>query len=59
MLLTAGTRPGRYEIRAQLGAGGMAEVYPAEDRKLRRKVAIKLLPPGAGEGLRAEVRGQR
>src|SRR6266498_2357519 len=41
--LAAGTRLGRYEIRSQIGAGGMGEVYLAEDRRLGRKVAIKLL----------------
>ena len=42
--LTTGTKLGRYEIRSQLGAGGMGEVYLAEDTKLNRKVAIKILP---------------
>src|SRR6266700_1961060 len=44
MTLPAGTKLGRYEIRAQLGAGGMGEVYLAQDTKLDRKVALKLLP---------------
>jgi serine/threonine protein kinase/Tfp pilus assembly protein PilF len=39
-----GTRIGPYTIEAQLGAGGMAEVYLADDAKLDRKVAIKFLP---------------
>jgi serine/threonine protein kinase/Tfp pilus assembly protein PilF len=44
MTLTAGSKLGRYEIRSQLGAGGMGEVYLAQDTKLDRKVALKILP---------------
>ncbi len=47
MPLAAGTRLGRYEIRALLGAGGMGEVYLAHDTTLRRDVAVKLLPGDA------------
>src|SRR5437867_11327660 len=43
-MIPAGTRLGRYEIRSQLGAGGMGEVYLAQDTKLDRKVALKTLP---------------
>src|SRR5712671_1393678 len=39
-----GKRFGRYEIRSPLGAGGMGEVYLAQDTKLDRKVALKMLP---------------
>src|SRR5712692_3405788 len=44
MRLPSGTRLGRYEIRSKLGAGGMGEVYLAQDTKLDRKVALKILP---------------
>jgi eukaryotic-like serine/threonine-protein kinase len=44
MPLTAGMRLGPYEIVAQLGSGGMGEVYRARDSKLNRDVAIKVLP---------------
>src|SRR5580658_1189073 len=44
MNLTAGTKLGPYEIVALLGAGGMGEVYRARDSRLRRDVAIKVLP---------------
>ena len=44
MAVIEGTRLGRYEIRSQLGAGGMGEVYLALDTQLRRQIALKLLP---------------
>jgi serine/threonine protein kinase len=44
MALASGTRLGRYEIRSQLGAGGMGEVYLALNMELDRTVAIKILP---------------
>ena len=44
MTLAAGSRLGPYEIVAPLGAGGMGEVYRARDPKLRREVALKVLP---------------
>jgi Tol biopolymer transport system component len=44
MSLTSGTKLGPYEIVAPLGAGGMGEVYRARDSRLKREVAIKVLP---------------
>ena len=44
MPLAPGTRLGPYEIGAPLGAGGMGEVYRANDTRLERSVAIKILP---------------
>ena len=44
MTLPAGTRLGPYEILAPIGAGGLGEVYRARDERLKRDVAIKVLP---------------
>jgi serine/threonine protein kinase len=48
MTLASGTRLGPYEIQFALGIGGMGEVYRAHDSRLRRDVAIKVLPAAFG-----------
>ena len=44
MALQPGTTLGSYDVLQQIGAGGMGEVYKANDRRLGRQVAIKALP---------------
>jgi eukaryotic-like serine/threonine-protein kinase len=44
LALGPGTRLGVYDVTAQIGEGGMGQVYRATDTKLKRQVAIKILP---------------
>ena len=59
MALTTGTRLGPYEILSALGAGGMGEVYRATDTRLKRQVAVKILPPSLAADPERLARFQR
>ena len=59
MSLPQGTRLGVYEVIAQIGAGGMGEVYRATDSRLKRQVALKLLPEQLSADLDQLARFQR
>jgi serine/threonine protein kinase len=59
MHLAPGTRLGPYEIVAAVGAGGMGEVYRAQDSKLKREVALKVLPESFASDSERLARFQR
>src|SRR5436309_6659905 len=54
-----GSKIGLYEITALVGKGGMGEVYRARDTKLKREVAIKILPEEFGRDADRVSRFQR
>jgi serine/threonine protein kinase len=57
--LSPGTRLGPYEVTAQIGVGGMGEVYRATDTNLKRAVAIKVLPESVAADAERLARFQR
>ena len=59
MGLSTGTKLGTYDIGALLGAGGMGAVYRARDSKLKRDVAIKVLPDAFARDAERLARFQR
>ncbi|HJX93261.1 MAG TPA: protein kinase, partial [Pyrinomonadaceae bacterium] len=56
MTLPSGTHLNRYEILSKLGEGGMGEVFLAEDKGLRRKIALKVLRAQSTSDDRARMR---
>src|SRR5262245_42892544 len=59
MALASGTKLGPYKIVGPIGAGGMGEVYRAEDTRLERPVAIKTLPAHLSSSPELRLRFER
>ena len=59
MPLVAGITLGAYEILGPLGAGGMGEVYRAHDKRLKRDIAIKVLPEKVASSPELRARFER
>src|ERR1700687_6016697 len=58
-MISAGTKLGVYEVVAQIGAGGMGEVYRALDTRLQRDVALKVLPEAFARDAQRMARFER
>ena len=59
MTLSEGNHLGAYEVLAFIGKGGMGEVYRARDTKLKRDVALKVLPDAFAKDPGRMLRFQR
>ena len=59
MTYSTGTRIGTYDILSLIGTGGMGEVYRARDTRLKRDVAIKILPDAFAQDPERLARFQR
>jgi len=59
LTIAPGTRLGVYEVTGSLGEGGMGQVFRATDTKLKRQVAVKILPPGVAADQDRLARFQR
>ena len=55
----SGVRLGAYHVRERIGVGGMGEVYRAQDTRLGREVAIKILPPAVSDDPARRARFER
>jgi serine/threonine protein kinase len=53
LALTPGARLGIYEVTEQIGEGGMGQVCRATDTKLKRQIAIEILPPSLAADLQS------
>src|SRR6516164_8852956 len=59
MAFSTGARLGVYEIGSPLGAGGMGEVYRARDPRLKRDIALKVLPDSTARDPERRARFER